>query len=51
MNNTLEVINNGITEAEEQIRDLEYRMVETTAVKHNREKRNKKKKKGNLRDL
>lgn len=45
MNNTLEVINNGITETEEQIRDLENRMVETTAVKHNREKRNGKKKK------
>ena len=45
MNNTLEVINNGITEAEEQIRDLENRMVETTAVKYNREKRNEKKKK------
>ena len=40
MNNTLERINNGITEAEGQIRDLEDITVETPAAKYNREKRN-----------
>ena len=44
MNNTLEVINSRITEAEEWINDLEDRMVEITAVEQNREKRMKKKK-------
>ena len=43
MNNTQERINNGITEAERQIRDLEDITVETTAAKHNREKRNERK--------
>ena len=43
MNNTLERINNGITEAEGQIRDLEDIMVETTSAKHNRKKRNERK--------
>ena len=46
MINTLEGINNRITEAEEQISDLEDRMVEITAAKHmekNIEKKNKQK--------
>ena len=42
MNNTLEVINSRITEAEEWINDLEDRMVEITAVEQNIEKRMKK---------
>ena len=37
--NTLEGINSRITEAEERISDLEGRMVEFTAVGHNKEKR------------
>ena len=39
MNNTLEGINNRITEAEEGISDLEDRMVEFTATEQNKEKR------------
>ena len=39
MNNTLEGINSRITEAEEQINDLEDRMVEITATEQNKEKR------------
>ena len=35
MNNTQEGINNRIIEAEEQISDLEYRMVEISATKQN----------------
>ena len=41
MNNTLEGINSRITEAEEWINDLEDRMVETTGIKQNIEKRMK----------
>ena len=41
MNNILEGINSRITEAEEQINDLEGRMVEITATKQNIEKRMK----------
>ena len=39
--NTLEGINNRITEAEERISELEDRMVEITAVEQNKEKRMK----------
>ena len=39
MNNTLEEINSRITEAEEQINNLEDRMVEITAVQQNIEKK------------
>ena len=39
--NTLEGINNRITEAEEWISDLEDKMVEITAVEQNKEKRMK----------
>ena len=41
MNKILEGINSRITEAEEQINDLEGRMVEITATKQNIEKRMK----------
>ena len=41
MNNILEGINSRITEAEEQINDLEGRMVEITATKQNIERRMK----------
>ena len=41
MKNTLDGINSRITEAEEQISDLEDRMVEFTAAEHNKEKRMK----------
>ena len=41
MNNTLERISSTITEAEEQINDLEVRMVEITATEQNIEKRMK----------
>ena len=41
MNNTLEGINDRITEAEEWINDLENRMVEVTATDQNVEKRMK----------
>ena len=54
MNNTLEGINSRITEvieAEEQINDLEDRMVEITASEQNTQKRMEKKKEDSLRDL
>ena len=41
MENTLEGISTRITEAEEQISDLEDRMVEFTATEQNEEKRMK----------
>ena len=41
MKNSLEGINNTITEAEEQISELEDKMVEITAEEQNREKRMK----------
>jgi len=50
MNNTLEGINSRITEAEEQINDLEGRMVEITAKGQNIEKRMKRND-DSLRDL
>ena len=50
MNNTLEGINSRITEAEEQINDLENRMVEITATEQNIEKRMKRNK-DSLRDF
>ena len=45
MNNTLEGINSRITDAEEQISDLENRLMRITATEQNIEKRMKKKKK------
>ena len=45
MNRTLEGINSRVTEAEEQISDLEDKMVEITAAEQNINKRMKKKKK------
>ena len=50
MRNTLEGKNSRITEAEEWLSDLEGRMVEFTAVEHNKEKRMKRNEKS-LRDL
>ena len=50
MKNVLEGINSRITEAEEQISDLEDRMVEFTAVEQNQEKRMKRNE-DSLRDL
>ena len=50
MKTTLEGINSGITEAEEQISDLEDRMVEFTSVEQNKEKRMKRNE-DSLRDL
>ena len=50
MKNTLEGINSRITEAEEQISDLEDRMVEFTAPEQNKEKRIKRNE-DSLRDL
>ena len=50
MKNTLEEINNRITEAEARINDLEDRMVEITAIKQNIEKRMKRNE-DSLRDL
>ena len=50
MKNTLKGINSRITEAEEQISDLEDTMVEFTAVGQNKEKRMKRNEDG-LRDL
>ena len=50
MNNTLEDINSRITEAEEQINDLEDRMVGITAAEQNIEKRMKRNE-DRLRDL
>ena len=44
MNNTLEDINSRITEAEEQINDLEDRMVGITAAEQNIEKKKNEKK-------
>ena len=41
MKNTLRGINSNITETEEQISDLEDRMVEFTAAEQNKEKRMK----------
>ena len=43
MNNTLEGINNKITEVEERISDLKDGMVEITAIEQNIEKKNEKK--------
>ena len=51
MNNTLEVINSRITEAEEWINDLEDRMVEITATEQNIEWKRMKRKEASLRDL
>ena len=50
MKNTLEGMNSRITEAEEQISDLEDRMVEITAMGQNKEKRMKRNE-DSLRDL
>ena len=50
MKNTLEGINSGIAEAEEQINELKDRMVEITAEEQNKEKRKKRIEK-RLRDL
>ena len=50
MNNTLERINSRITETEEQINDLEERMVKINAAKQNIEKRMKRNE-DSLRDL
>ena len=50
MNNTLEGINSRITETEEQINDLEDRMVEITATEQDTEKR-RKRNEDSLRDL
>ena len=50
-NNTLEGINSRLTEAEEQINDLEDRTVEITATEQNIEKKKNFKKEENLRDL
>ena len=50
MKNTLEGINSRITEAEEQVSDMEDRMVEFTAVEQNKEKRMKRNE-DSLRDL
>ena len=49
MNRTLEGINSRVTEAEEQISDLEDRMVEITVTEQNIEKRMKYKKEDSLR--
>ena len=43
INNTLEGINSKITEAEEQINDLEDRMVEITVAEQNIQKKNEEK--------
>ena len=50
MKNTLDGINNRITESEEQISNLEDRMVEIIAMKQNKEKRMKTNE-NSLRDL
>ena len=50
MKNTLEGINSRITRAEEQISDLEDRMVEFSATEQNKEKRMKRNE-DSLRDL
>ena len=49
--NTLEGINSRIIKAEEQISNLEDRMVEITAMEQDKEKSNKKKNEEGLRDL
>ena len=49
--NTLEGINSRIIKAEEQISNLEDRMVEITTMEQDKEKRNKKKNEEGLRDL
>ena len=49
MNRTLEGINSRVTEAEEQISDLEDRMLEITVTEQNIEKRMKYKKEDSLR--
>ena len=51
MSNIIEGINSRITKAEEQISNLEDRMVEITAMEQDKEKRNKKKNEEGLRDL
>ena len=51
MNNTLEEINNIITEAEEWINDLEDRLVEITAMEKNTKKKRMKRNEDSLRDL
>ena len=43
MNDTLEGINSRITEAEDQINDMENRMVEITATEQNIEKKKEQK--------
>ena len=50
MKNTLEGINSRITKAEEQVSELEDRMVESTAMEQNKEKRMKRNE-DSLRDL
>ena len=50
MKNTLEGINSRITEAEEQISDLEDRMVEFTATEQNKQNR-KERNEDSLKDL
>ena len=50
MKNTLEGIKSRKTETEERISELEDRMVEITAVEHNKEKRTKRNE-DSLRDL
>ena len=50
MNNILEGINSRITEAEAQINDLEYRIMEITVTEQNLEKRMKRNE-DSLRDL
>ena len=42
MKNTLEGINNRITEAEKQISELEDKMVEITSKEQNKKKKNEK---------
>ena len=51
MNNTLEGINSRITEAEEQVSDLEDRMVEITAAEQNIGKKRMKRNEDSPRDL
>ena len=51
MNNTLQGINSRITEAEEQVSDLDNGMVEITTTEQNIEKRMRKKNEDSLRDL
>ena len=50
MNNIVEAINSGITEAEAQINDLEDRIMEITATEQNLEERMKRNE-DSLRDL